>query len=108
MVRFQALVVPKDSSPTSLKRVFQYLAHLVKLDLISECTLNDTKNYRPLTFTPDFIFRSTDGKKRYPVDGNDWIAANLMIFQNLANLLYGISLEFCNPTCCPIMTVGNE
>lgn len=46
--------------------------------------------------------------KKYEVDVNDWHAANLMIFQNLANLLYGVSLEFCNPKGCPIMTVGKE
>lgn len=106
--RFQDLVVPKESSPNSLKRIFQYLAHLVKLDLISECISNDNKNYRPLTFAPDHVIRSADGKKRHPVDRNDWMAANLMIFQNLANLLYGISIDFCNPTCCPIMTIGKE
>jgi hypothetical protein len=106
--RFQDLVIPKESAPNDLKRIFQYLAYTVKTDLISECTTTDKTCYRPLTFAPEFIYRGADGKKKYPVDANDWHAANVMIFQNLANLLYGISLDFCNPSCCPIMTIGKE
>ena len=98
---FQDLVIPKESAPNTLKRVFQYLAHTVKSDLIAECTIEQLTNYRPLTFSPELIRQETT-----KIDANDWHAANLMIFQNLANLLYGISLEFCDPSCCPIMTVG--
>ena len=119
--RLQDLIVPKESAPNNLKRVFQYLAYTVKSDLISECTTSNT-NYRPLTFPPPFIckarsFNVTDSNdavttnkkiKNYVLDVNDWHVANLMIFQNLANLLYGVSMEFCNPTVCPIMTVGKK
>lgn len=122
--RLQDLIIPKESAPNNLKRVFQYLAYTVKSDLISECTASNT-NYRPLTFPPPFICKArsvsvTDSTnntssvatskkiKNYEVDVNDWHVANLMIFQNLANLLYGVSMEFCNPTACPIMTVGKK
>ena len=103
----QKLIVPVETAPNSLKRLFQYLAYMVKNDLVSECTTTQPTNYRPLTFSPDFIIRS-EGTKKYPVDINDWNAGNLMIFQNLANLLYGLSLDFCNPVCCPVMTVGKR
>ena len=104
--RFQDLIIPKETAPNDLKRVFQYLAYTVKTDLISECTSIDKTVHRPLTFPPEFIYKSE--KKKHPININDWHAANLMIFQNLANLLYGVSLSFCGPSSCPIMTIGKE
>ena len=104
--RFHDLIIPKETAPNDLKRVFQYLAYTVKTDLISECTSIDKIVHRPLTFPPEFIYKSEN--KKHPININDWHAANLMIFQNLANLLYGVSLGFCGPSSCPIMTIGKE
>lgn len=104
--RFQHLLIPKETSSNSLKRIFQYLSFSVKFDLISESISSEPTNFRPLTFCPEFIFK--DDRKKYQVNNLDWNVANLMIFQNLANLFYGISLDFCKPACCPIMTIGRE
>lgn len=100
------MIVPKENAPQSLRSTFQHLALLVKRDLISESRPVDGGEDRAVFFQPNC--RPLASVPSTAVALNDWCAANMMIFHNLAGLMYGISLSFCNPLHCPIMTVGDQ
>mmetsp|Transcript_12149 Transcript_12149/g.25663 ORF Transcript_12149/g.25663 Transcript_12149/m.25663 type:complete len:243 (+) Transcript_12149:88-816(+) len=36
----------------------------------------------------------------------DWLAVNVTDFYNEVNLLYGVLVDVCTPTCCPTMSAG--